>query len=84
MRPRDVERPVGRADDLLIAVDQHRLDAGRAEIETQIHVFLPLPLRQIVFQEYVEADALLASMTASPSAFAFSTRMALRTSCPAS
>jgi hypothetical protein len=74
----------GRTDDLLIAVHQHGFDAGRAEIETQIHVFLPLPLRQIVFQEYVDTDAFLRVDDRRPSALAFSTRMALRTSWPAS
>ena len=37
MRARDIEVAMGGTDDLLIAVDQHRFDARRSEIETQIH-----------------------------------------------
>ena len=37
MRPLDIERPRRGADDLLVVVDQQRLDPGRAEVEPKIH-----------------------------------------------
>src|SRR5690606_15487331 len=85
MRARDIERAAGRTDDPLVAVDQHRLDARRSKIETEIHdVYSLRPQGRLSFRKISMRIRSCAANTGSPSAFAFSTRMALRTSWPAS
>ena len=73
-----------------VAVHQHRLDRGRADIEPEIHRNGTPPacavhLRDVVANENVDANAFLPGIVAaSPSRSAMSRRVALRASWPGS